>query len=238
MPPTRHKPNADADIQPLNDIDDPFIGVADKDLSPDSLELQCAYIVRLLVEDVSRGIYSAGRIREKYLGNDRYKPYPWLNAELLGELIKIAANRMVNDNPVDVRLEIAAYLSSNTKLQESLWEMLDEAKSTGKPRTSVEIIRTLNQMKGERLKFLREIGVEMSEQAKDPTKPSLLPPGAIPVTDLLSEGAKILERTTVPDNFAGVLTSGDIAQDGRSRSTAGDMEDEQDPIHPASAISI
>lgn len=231
-------PSADADIDPLNDIDDPFVGVADRDLAPDSPELQCAYVVRLLVEDLTRGVYSMGRIREKYLGNERYRPYPWLDAKLLGELVKIAANRMVADNPVDVRLEIAAFLSSNTKLQESLWDMLDEAQNTGKPRTSVEIIRTLNQMKNERVKFLREIGMEMAEQAADPKKTGLFPPGATPITDLLSEGVDILARTNMPDNFKGILASGDLAEDGRSRAATRDVEGEQDTVHTASLVPI
>jgi hypothetical protein len=224
-------------VIPLNAPDDPFIALTDEECRNNGLTLQRALVVRLLVEDLKRGLYSIGRLREKYLGSHNYKPYPWMTIEEFAILLETATQAMVCDNPIDPRFEIAGYLASNLMLQETIYEMLDDPANKAKPRTMVELIKVLNTLKKERLDFMRQFGIELAQQATDPTKPSLLPPGAVPVTDLLAEGAQVLERTTVPVEFAGILTSGDIASDGRSRSTERDLEDKQDTIHTASLIS-
>jgi len=224
------------DIIPLNAADDPFLTLTDDQLSPDSEALREAYIVRLMVEDLSRGMYSVGRIREKYLGEGKYKPYDWMTPEKLAELLQRATDKLVTNNPLDVRFEIVGYLSSNLGLLSSLYDMLDTSIETGKIRTSVEITRTLNQLKKERLEFIRDMGQKLAEQAQDPSKPSILPPGAVAVTDLLAEGAKILERTSVPDHITGVLASGDIAESERSRRAKRKVEEQQDAVHPTSVV--
>lgn len=236
MTPTPPESAPTQDVVPLNHIDDPFLTLRDDELKPDNPALREAYLIRLLVEDLSRGLYSVGRIREKYLGDGNYHPYSWLTTEKLAELLEQAVNRMVNDNPIDVRYEIVGYLTSNLGLQETLYKMLDDSQNQGKTRTSVEITRILNQLKKERVDFMREIGLELAKQAKDPSIPSILPPGAIPVTDLLAQGDKILERTNVPDQYKGVLTSGDISPTGRNGTTAGTLEEEQDPMDSAGSL--
>jgi hypothetical protein len=233
--PTAPQPASTLDITPLNHIDDPFLSLADDELLANSAKLSEALLVRLLVEDLERGLYSIGRIREKYLGTETYKPYPWLTPTKLAELLAVATDRMVNDNPIDVRFEISGYLASNLGLQATLFEMLD---NTTSDRIKVEITRTINTLKKERLEFLRSIGHELAEQAADPSKVSMLPPGVLPVTDLLAQGESVNASTDTPNEYKGILTSGDIAGDERrGRSSTTELEDEQDTIHPASLLS-
>ena len=229
----RPKPAPLKDVVPLNDIDDPFISLSDAQLMDKSRALDEELIVRLMAEDFERGLYSVGRVREKYLGNEQYKPYPWMDEEKLGELTARATDKMTNDNPLDVRFEISGFLASNMGLQSTLYKMMDRATSD---RLRNDIIRSIAALKDKRVEFIRTIAKELAEQDKDPAKQGMLPPGAIPVTDLLKQGAAINAHTDIPDEYDGILESGDLASERRDRATTRKVEREQDTIRSASFL--
>ena len=234
MQPIDHENDEFDDVVPINPTDDPFILLTDNEVQENGIRLQEALIVKMLVEDLSRGMYSIGRLREKFIGDFQYRPYPWLTPERFAVLLEMATLKIVGDNPIDTRFEIAGFLSSNLQLQQSLYDMLDSPDLT--KRMTLEIVKQLDALKRARVEFIERTGQRLIDAEADPSKPSLVPKGSLPVTDLLREGGLILERTNIPDGIAGVLESSDIAEVERGGSAKGNMEEEQDAVHTASYI--
>lgn len=145
--------------------DDPFDDVNDIDLQ----HAHIAHKEHMLKDDIIKHM-SRGNYNLRWL-QDRFSDEMFDKGHIEKLVREVADELAAEDGTTDLRMEVASFLATNRELKRTLFDMLDGELSGGKPRTVVEIAKTIAQLDKERIDFMKWAGLaHVPSKNADPSK--------------------------------------------------------------------
>ena len=165
-----------------------------------SILLQEKHLKTQLKQDVQRGFYQLDYLFDKYVDTREFIEI--FNRETVTRLLNEVLEEVQTANAIDIPMEISSYLVSNMKMQETLFEMLDESLLYPNPKAprkeQMDIVKEIRNLKNDRIEFMVRVGMPLQKSLPegDPAKTAT----GINLTELTKKGTELLQLEATSDD--------------------------------------
>jgi len=139
-----------------------------------SIILQEKHLKAQLKQDVQRGFYQLEYLFDKYVSAEDFIEI--FDRRTVARLLNEVLEEVQTANAIDIPMEISSYLVSNMKMQETLFEMLDEAikwpNQKAPRKEQMDIVKEIRNLKNDRIEFMVRVGMPLQKSLPegDPAK--------------------------------------------------------------------